>query len=877
MRQWFNSLKVSHKLMMISIFFLMPDSIMLFLFISGINQNIRFARLEMKGNEYQRPLERLLELIPQHRLLAERTVEGDQRAQNQLAAKEAEIDAAFNTLATVDHQIGSSLQFTQEGLRKRQREHCQVATLRAKWESLKSQQTYLSRQGRTAQHRQLVTDVRTMITHAGDLSNLILDPDLDSYYLMDATLLALPSMQERLAELIANGESMLNQQAPSSLQAPTEQDRTNLLIDATLLQVADLNRVVDSTHKALNEDAHFYQVSESLQTRVPPVLREFTTATEKFIQLTTQVANHQTSNVTADEYFAVGNTARDASFKLWQTVDTELDVLLQNRIDHYVRYRTGGLIVAACALLAAILFVTFITRSISQPLRQQAVALHAANNALQSQIAEREKAEEALREGEARLRMIVDTAFDAVVGIDSHGTIIEWNPQAHSTFGWSRQEALGRNLAETIIPHDQREAHQQGLAQYLKTGNGPILGRRVETMALHKDGHALPMELTVSPIQINGTVIFSAFIRDITERKQAEEAIRQANQSLEQRVQERTSELQLEIEERKEAETKLEHTHQELMEASRLAGKAEVITGVLHNVGNVLNSVNVSATMIDDQLHGSQIASLTKLSELISSQSNNLSEFFTNDKRGKLIPSFLTELVRAFGSERDLILAELANMVKGVNHIKQIVAAQQSLARIGNSALTTIEPSQLMETALAIQGGALERRGIEVIRRFEDTPMVLTDEHKVLQILINLVSNAKHALEGCCNRAKQLILVIQLVEESQCPLIRFQVTDTGIGIAPENMGRIFSHGFTTKQDGHGFGLHSAANAAKEMGGTLSVASDGLDQGTTFTLDIPFVRAAEPSGDTSQPEEAARTHEESVEQTLDQLEHEIASF
>jgi hypothetical protein len=531
MRRWFNSLKVSHKLMLISIFFLMPDSVMLYLFVNGVNDNIRFAALEMSGNEYQRPLEQLLELIPQHRLLAEQALEGNQQARSQLAAKEAQIDAAFVTLAEVDSRIGKNLQFTNEGLAKRGRSECQVAAVRQRWNELNQELPNLDAHVSAELHQRLVTDVRTMITHAGDLSNLILDPDLDSYYLMDVTLLGLPQMQDRLATLISNGNAFweLRSASANSTQHITPLQRIELLKDVILLQEADLNRIIASTQSALNEDANYYQVFPSLQSRLPVALKSLTTATDAFIQLASQVAEGSANSVTAEEFLTAGTKAQEESFRYWYVVNEELDGLLENRIRYYVNRRTKGLIVAACALISALFFVWFITRSISGPLKLQAIHLQTANTELQSQIAERRRAEEALLE--------------------------------------------------------------------------------------------------------------------------SEEAIRQANHRLEERVEERTRELQLEIQERKEAEAQLARTHKELLETSRLAGKAEVATGVLHNVGNTLNSVNVSATLIADKLRNSQLGALSRVSELVTTHQHDLAEFLTVDKRGQLIPAYLSDLARCLNQE----------------------------------------------------------------------------------------------------------------------------------------------------------------------------------------------------------------------------------
>ena len=723
MRRWFNSLKVSHKLMLISIFFLMPDSVMLYMFVSGVNANIRFAELEMCGNEYQRPLERLLELIPEHSLLATHALEGDKQAADQLAPIASQIDAAFVALAEVDSRIGEKLQFTPEGLAKRDRSECQVQAVRERWTCLKQRQSSLDPHASQESHQRLVNDVRTMITHAGDLSNLILDPDLDSYYLMDVTLLGLPQMQERLATVIANGDAILRLHTASSRRAqdPSSSRRTQLLKEIILLQDADLTRIVASTESALNEDANYYQTSPSLQARVPAALKSYVAATDALIRLASQVAESQSSNVSDKEFLAAGAKAQDESFRYWLVMDTELDGLLTNRINYYVNHRTKGLIVAACALLAALTFVAFITRSISGPLKLQAAEFQAANTELQAQIVERRRAEEALRAGE--------------------------------------------------------------------------------------------------------------------------EAILQANHRLEERVAERTRELQLEIQERTEAEANLARTHKELLETSRIAGKAEIATGVLHNVGNTLNSVNVSATLIAEKLRRSQVGSLVRLSELVSGHQDNLAEFLTADQRGQLIPGYLADLARCLNQEREAFLSELAHMVHGVEHIKQIVSAQQSLAKANNTVLGPTEPAKLMESALTIDRSSLERSAIEVIREFEDIPSVVIDEHKVLQILVNLIGNAKHALQISSNRDKTMTLVTQLLDGDHGKVLRLQVRDNGIGISPSDITRIFSHGFTTKKDGHGFGLHSAALAAKEMGGTLSVASDGMAQGATFTLEVPIKRSA----------------------------------
>jgi PAS domain S-box-containing protein len=148
-------------------------------------------------------------------------------------------------------------------------------------------------------------------------------------------------------------------------------------------------------------------------------------------------------------------------------------------------------------------------------------------------ISERKQAEKALRQSEERTRLIVQSALDAVITMDAQGLITGWNPQAGTIFGWSREDAIGRRLAETIIPPQYREAHHRGLQQFLATGEGPLLNKRIEIAALHRDGHEFPVELTISPLQSGETITFSGFIRDISERKRAEAELQQAKDAAE--------------------------------------------------------------------------------------------------------------------------------------------------------------------------------------------------------------------------------------------------------------------------------------------------------------------------------------------------------
>ncbi|HEX4265389.1 MAG TPA: PAS domain-containing protein [Verrucomicrobiae bacterium] len=284
----------------------------------------------------------------------------------------------------------------------------------------------------------------------------------------------------------------------------------------------------------------------------------------------------------------------------------------------------------------------------------------------------------------------------------------------------------------------------------------------------------------------------------------------------------------------KEAEAELRAAHQRLIETSRLAGMAEVATDVLHNVGNVLNSVNVSCSLTIDRVKSSKVSSLARTAALLQEHRARLGEFFTNDPRARHIPGYLAALAEHFTAEQSGLMQELEQLLKHVEHIKQIVAMQQSYAKVAG-VIETINPTQLVDDAVHINGAALTRHEVQVRCEFEPVPLIHTEKHRVLQILVNLIRNAKYALDESKRRDK--IITIRLGRNGG-DHVKIEVVDNGVGIPPENLTRIFGHGFTTRSNGHGFGLHSSALAIKELGGSLSAHSEGIGQGATFTLLLP---------------------------------------
>ena len=328
-----------------------------------------------------------------------------------------------------------------------------------------------------------------------------------------------------------------------------------------------------------------------------------------------------------------------------------------------------------------------------------------------------------------------------------------------------------------------------------------------------------------------------------------------AQHILEERVAMRTAELAQsnaalvnEIEERKRLQQEADRVHEVLQAASRQAGQAEVASSVLHNVGNVLNSVNVSAGILSERVRKLRVSNLTRAAQLLEAQATDPARFLADDSKGRQLPQYLHELARYLGAEQETLLAELKGLSENVDHIKEIVAMQQAHARL-SGVWERIAPQELVEGALKMQSDSLRQHAVTVTREFEAVPVVVTDKHKVLQILVNLLRNARQACDEGGVPEKHVLLRLRKIAEGK---VAIEITDNGVGIAPESLTRIFSHGFTTRKGGHGFGLHSAALAAGELGGTLSAQSAGLGFGATFILELPLA----PTGaSTAQPDRA----------------------
>ena len=383
------------------------------------------------------------------------------------------------------------------------------------------------------------------------------------------------------------------------------------------------------------------------------------------------------------------------------------------------------------------------------------------------------------------------------------------------------RENLGYELDELLelTPIDIKPEFDQDsfavMIRQLKTGEVQQLVFR--TKHQRKDGSSYDVEVRLQMSQYQSEGAFLAFILDVTDQLRTESHNKQLQE--------------------------------ELMDASRKAGMAEVATGVLHNVGNILNSVNVSAAVIRRHYEESALDNLKRITTLITEHESEFVKFVRDDHRGQMLPMYLQGVTDALSDEQQTVDSEFGDLLRNIDHIKDIVSVQQSMAKY-SGVKQDLSSQELVQDLIAATKGSLANHRIEISQSIDpSTPNLVSDKHKVLQILINLVSNAKDSVIENHSDAPKINVDVASDDQS----IVFRVSDNGLGIAPDKLNEVFQHGFTTKRNGHGFGLHSCANAASELGGKLTASSDGVGCGATFELSIPVSASAAQSKQQTHPQ------------------------
>jgi PAS domain S-box-containing protein len=477
---------------------------------------IRTSQRELEGIEIIKPFPQAIRLIQQHRGLSSVLLGGDKSIGNTRAAKEIE---ATEALRGIEGKLPPSLASNKD-----------LQRIKASWEQVRKEGLNWTRDENFAAHTSLIDQVRLFEVVTADEYALTQDPEIGTYYLIDSAIQKLPNVLEHLGRIRAYGAGILAEK-----RATTQQK-----VEMSTL-IAELDDVIDDLKTNLEKTGH---LNPEIQGSMSVVSNNIINSA----QLITSIAAADiiTSHFTMrpGDFFEMATVAINNGYaQLNDSLLPMSETLLKARIARAENTLRTSIGLAFIMFLVVVYFSASICYAIIHNIKSIARSAHAfADGNLHervhldtrdelSQVGDsfNEMADgfstllEARHEDDARLRATLETALDAVVRMDASGIIIGWNGPAEKVFGWSRQEAVGRMLNETIIPPRYREAHTQGLKNFLLSGEGPVLNSRIEIVALHRDGHEFPVELSIAPTMMAGKYEFSAFIRDITERKTAEE------------------------------------------------------------------------------------------------------------------------------------------------------------------------------------------------------------------------------------------------------------------------------------------------------------------------------------------------------------------
>ena len=382
---------------------------------------------------------------------------------------------------------------------------------------------------------------------------------------------------------------------------------------------------------------------------------------------------------------------------------------------------------------------------------------------------------------------IMNSISDSIITLDEHGVVKNSNSASYDLFDTSLEElhdiSINSILPKLYITYNEMSK---------------LVGSRIEKSFKTQKGTSRSIEIFITKAAHKKNNFFILAIHDTSKRIENEKNVKRLNQRL--------------------------------VSASRKVGVAEMATSILHNVGNILNSVHVSTNLITDTLQNSRIKGINKLAKIMS----NKEDFFDNKDKVQMIPEYLNSLSSRIDEERNITLREVTLLNNNINHIEEIISSQQQFAS-SSSAYEWATVSDLIEDTININREIIDQHNFNIIKEFESINDVNIEKFKVMQILVNLISNAKDAILESKTKNPTIILRVRNLNEDN---IEITVQDNGIGISEEIHKKVFSYGFTTKKTGHGFGLHSCALTAKEMGGSLVMQSNGHKFGAKFILVIP---------------------------------------
>jgi PAS domain S-box-containing protein len=503
-------------------------------------------------------------------------------------------------------------------------------------------------------------------------------------------------------------------------------------------------------------------------------------------------------------------------------------------------------------------------------------------------LSELKHAEEAFRRVEQQARSIVDSALDAVVAMDADGIITDWNKRAEECFGWSRPEALGRRMSETIIPLQYRAPHENGLRHFLKTGQGAVLNRRIEITALRRDGTEFPVELTVTPLNSGGNWTFSSFIRDISDRKRAEEQLRKSELNLR-----RMSETIPEMLWSATPDGAVDYCNARVLDYTGLSQEQVKGAGWMETVhrDDADNMTRAWIRSVDsgdpfqfefrclrasDSMYRWCVSSALPLrtadggilkwygtvvdfhdrrqaqEDLRNTQAElaHVNRVMTMGELTASIAHEVSQPLAAIMASGDSCTAWLASdppnldkaraaagrMIQAATQASEIVQRVRALFKKTPSITASVDMNELIEETISFVHGEAQRKNVSVRTELDDgLPTLSGDRVQLEQVILNLMVNGIESMAGHESEPRQLVVRSALPKPDE---LLVSVADTGPGIDAQHAGRLFAPFFTTKLEGIGMGLSISRSIIEAHRGRLW-ATKNEPRGAVFHFVLPI--------------------------------------